>query len=531
MAGCAVLAGILTILAVAERTIPHTRQQGLALVVASAAAALAFLYPPTSLPPVATALIAAALGVAAAAMPSDWRRAAGAPLLLAAVGTVVGIHAWYQKAWGLRALAAAVEHETWRPDREAILTRLAGGRAFAAFSTPAALGGFFALTLPITVSLALSRSGRARALLWGLAAVQTAGLLATMSATATGAMLLASAGYFIARRMRSRAALLAMVAMAGLLVGVVVLRGREVVDWSHENSPWRLRAGNIRIAWEVARDHPWAGVGPGNFGEVFPRYRMAGDNESRFAHSLPLQLLAETGMPLGSLLTVLFLMLFVGPLLRRSRATAVDWHAGANVGLAAFGLQAMADFTGSLPSLLWLAAMLRGLTDASDAEGDAPRRHLADVVTLAGTIAAATVLAASGLAWNARVVAQESLAIGDLSPARDSSRRAVQLAPWDVDARLLRAQVLIASVKPGGRPDDSTGRAATREAEAAVFLSPQRPGARELRARIRTFGADVPGAYADLCEAARLYPLREEYARERDALAEVLPKPPAKAGR
>jgi len=35
---------------------------------------------------------------------------------------------------------------------------------------------------------------------------------------------------------------------------------------------------------------------------------------------------------------------------------------------------------------------------------------------------------------------------------------------------------------------------------------------------------DSTGAYADLAEAARLYPLRPEYAAQRDALAAALAK-------
>jgi len=54
--------------------------------------------------------------------------------------------------------------------------------------------------------------------------------------------------------------------------------------------------------------------------------------------------------------------------------------------------------------------------------------------------------------------------------------------------------------------------------------SPPGTRLRDLRARARTALGDLPGAYSDLAEAARRYPLRTEYARGRDAAAAVLPR-------
>ena len=54
-----------------------------------------------------------------------------------------------------------------------------------------------------------------------------------------------------------------------------------------------IRAESARAAFEIARDHPLAGVGPGGFAEAFPQYRRAGDDESRHAFNLPAELAAE----------------------------------------------------------------------------------------------------------------------------------------------------------------------------------------------------------------------------------------------
>ena len=99
------------------------------------------------------------------------------------------------------------------------------------------------------------------------------------------------------------------------------------------------------------------GVGPGAFAEVYPSVLRPGGNEVRHAHDLPLELTAELGIPLGLLATAAFGLAFLGPLLRRTRPGG--WRLGVAVGLAAFAIQNLGDFTAFFPSLLWLAALLR----------------------------------------------------------------------------------------------------------------------------------------------------------------------------
>lgn len=94
------------------------------------------------------------------------------------------------------------------------------------------------------------------------------------------------------------------IALAGLIVfGVfmayfVVLKGREPgvfnrVQW------WKA-------AINIAKAHPISGVGLGNFGGMYLRYKTAGLN-SVYAHNYLLQIMSETGVPgFFSLLILLF---------------------------------------------------------------------------------------------------------------------------------------------------------------------------------------------------------------------------------
>jgi hypothetical protein len=135
-------------------------------------------------------------------------------------------------------------------------------------------------------------------------------------------------------------------------------------------------------------------------------------------------------------------------------------------------------------------------------------------VPVAVALAAGAIVALSGLAWNARVAARGATP-EDPRRAEELIARSVALAPWDPDARMLRAELLLR--------DEARVAAALQEAEAAVRLTPMRAAAHALRARTRLAHGDVPGGFGDFREAARLYPLRAEYARDRDALAAGLP--------
>lgn len=527
MAGCAVLLILSCLVVVWRRPAAPSGQAMLATLLALAwPLAWAACAPGAAVEPLALFFLAGAAGVLAAATASALRQGESLPGLLAGTGGLVALHALYQKLWGLERLAIRLETiASGLPDRDLVLARVREGRAFGAFATPAALGGFLALVLPVTVGLALARRGRARILLFLVAGLEGAGLLASASATACAALAVAVVLYAAFARGSRRG--LAMAALAGalLLAGVVVLRGGKILDAASATSPWGLRAGNMRIALSMIRDHPWLGVGPGGFGEMFPAYRRPGDDEAQHAHNLPLELGATLGLGGGVVLSALFFWLFLGPL-RTARDKEPAWARGGAVGLAAFALQNLADFTAFFASLLWVAAVLRGAIARES--GSVGRFHpgiegLLRAALAGGVVLAGSAAALSGLSSNARVWAREAVATGDLHAAEVAARRAARLAPWDASSRMLLAEVLL--------EDDTRTASALEQAERAVTRSPVRPAARHLRARARLRLGDVPGAYADLVEAARLYPARLEYARERDSLALRLPGPPGEGDR
>jgi hypothetical protein len=513
-AGCAVL--VLLLAALAWREAGAIGPTAAAALAAGWALSLPAATPAAAVEPVAVAAVAWIAGGVAAGRARDLVHGRVVPGSIAAAAVVVSIHALAQWGGGLEATVAALD-DALVPDRDLVIARLREGRSFAAFPTPAALGGFLAIAIPVTLGLAAEARGRSRVWAGGALAVQAAGLAVTASGTAVAAL---AGGGLVALLRSGRARARWTIALAaGLVVlaaGVVAVRGTSVLDPTDPAGPWRLRAGNVQIALRMAADHPWVGVGPGGYGESFPAYRREGDGESRHAHCLPAEFVAETGLVLGTGLSALFFIVFLGPAwVGTARRPA--WETGAAAGLAAFAIHNLMDFTAFLPSILWSAALLRGALAGPRCTAGAasPRFGPRHGVAVACAAAAVAITSLSGLGWNALVASRNAAAMGRLDAAEGLADRSATLVPWDADARILQAEVR-------WRRGDLEGALAA--ADAAVARAPMRPSARALRARLRLERGDAPGAFADLAEAARMHPARAEYARGRDDVRDAISK-------
>jgi hypothetical protein len=463
--------------------------------------------PGESVEPVACVLLAALAGIGAAHVAKHDELFAR---LFAALAAFAGVRALYETFWGLSSMAERLRASEPAGDLLAALGRLEQGRPYGGFATPAALGCFLIMTMPAVAAWALGQRGRLRALGLSAAMLGASGLVATRSVTAMAALASALALAGLRGRVAPRVVAVSAGAIALAIVVVGIVRPDAVFAPSRQDSPWRLRAGNVRIALEIAGDHPLAGVGPGGFAEAFPQHRRAGDNESRHAHDLPAELVAEWGVPLGLALSVLFFWVFLGPVVRTG-GNPHTFASGLTVGVAAFALHNLADFTAFLPSLLVFAAVCRGLI-AKDVVGERALQA-ARAAWIAVAIGVAAVAAGAGLARDALFQARQEAEAGDHAAALRFARRAERLAPWDADPPQFAAEARMAA---------GANAAALGDAERAVLRAPSRAAARTVRARARALSGDSSGAYADFVEAQRLYPAHPGYGAQRDALAKAL---------
>jgi O-antigen ligase len=95
-----------------------------------------------------------------------------------------------------------------------------------------------------------------------------------------------------------------------ILVFIIINRWERLTDLENPQNSITQRLNYWRTAIAVIKDHPLAGVGPGNFQEVFLRYKVGLTTDTRYAHNILLQQWSETGI-LGFIGMILLLFSFI----------------------------------------------------------------------------------------------------------------------------------------------------------------------------------------------------------------------------
>ncbi|MCK6528005.1 O-antigen ligase family protein [Myxococcota bacterium] len=329
--------------------------------------------------------------------------------------------------------------------------------------------GISAATLPLLVGLGVAtRSPAGRALSAGGLAVAAAATLGLQSRGAwialAAAAAAASAGWAaaraprgsLARIARGAAALAAVLALAaGTSLAVVRLapgsavaqRLSAVADWSSEPSLSGRRA-IWRTAAAMAADHPATGVGVGQFALLDLSYELrrlqaaadpaAAAVVAQYAHSDPLQALAET----GATGLVLWLALWLSGLARLvprrgapREAAAVRY--GAAVALAVVAFHSLGDFPLRSPAnaaLAWLL-LAAGATRPPTTGPASPGKGRAALARIGGIGAVGLGLGLAGLSVLDAAVDRETrlgaawLDRGDADRARPHLQRALSWNP------------------------------------------------------------------------------------------------------
>ncbi len=201
---------------------------------------------------------------------------------------------------------------------------------------------------------------------------------------------------------------------------------------------WRVSI--LRWTWDMIRDHPWMGVGPGAFPVALIHYQripyVGGENP----HNLYLEIAAEYGLP-AAILTILALGVFLvrtGTAVRRLPARHPERARLAFLlaSLVAFFVHSAVDLDWSFPAIALAAAALLGLSAKGFGLPRIPTRPfrlwrlavLFLLVTAAG-LALTRHYAATLVAWG-----QGDLDVGNLAGARQSFSRAHRLNPLNFSA-------------------------------------------------------------------------------------------------
>jgi len=438
------------------------------------------------------------------------------------------------------AVQAALQHHVLYPARAAelaaqgpaapaaILGVLRAGRPSGPFILPAALGGFLALVIPLSLSSALrAPSGLARAAALAAAFLEIYALALTRS---FGAVLSLAAGLLLAlpnfaRRRRRRVAVL--VVIGALLASGYFLRARRLDAAAAEGvDPLTLRLGNWSAAARMTRDHPFFGTGPGSFGTFYPRYMRQGMNETKYAHNSYLQASAGWGVwilwPVGALAVALLRAA------RRARSARDPVAIASLAGASSFLVHNLGDFTAYLPGVAVPAALLLGMAlgrehaSGAEARGSlvggsfggprlAPRGPVAMLLLLlpCGVLYArhAIVLARSISCRDAALAAADR---GDLGRALQLAREAADLRRADPEPQAFLAQMILDRL----RADPDRIREGERAAARAAALNRESAILHYTLALCHQASGETTAAFREIDKAHQLYPLKPLYALE-----------------
>jgi hypothetical protein len=233
-----------------------------------------------------------------------------------ATGLMIAAYGLYQAAVELPALQAQTREKLKAKAAaeglkfsdamfEEFYKRAQGAHAFSTFSHPNGYAGYVALLLPGFAGAALVclRNRADRRLTRLAAAVALLGTAALWTSHSRGALLavaavgLAAALIFGWQRIARKWLTLAAVAALGVAAVLVFRSGSLSSGLGKDTGTMAARLDYWRATAKMIGDHPWLGVGPGNFQGYYPRYMAATAGEKiKDPHNFVLELWATGGI-------------------------------------------------------------------------------------------------------------------------------------------------------------------------------------------------------------------------------------------
>ncbi|MFH1478508.1 MAG: O-antigen ligase family protein [Candidatus Omnitrophota bacterium] len=211
--------------------------------------------------------------------------------------SIVSIYAIYQYFWGYDILLNGlnstqnflVSNSSYAKDI------LIGKRAISTFPSPNILGGY----LIMMFFLALYLSKRYKIALIAVILISFA-LLLTKSMGAWLSLIVALIIYVVVGyktlRFEKRIAIISSIFIVLALIFILLSRGERLINLENPQNSITQRIAYWKTAINIIKYHPIFGVGPGNFQEVFLKYKIGSDTDTRYAHNLFLQIWVELGI-------------------------------------------------------------------------------------------------------------------------------------------------------------------------------------------------------------------------------------------
>jgi O-antigen ligase len=431
----------------------------------------------------------------------------------------------FHEAVPLRRLRGAVVAATSIQAVLALAGAFDSGPAGAAriFLNRSQLAAYLAVGLFLAAAAALgaaTRRERRAALLWSAATLLH--VVALLPLQSRGALLALACGApalvvpvwrDLPRRWRGG---LAAALVLTIALGVLLVQRRFAAS---EDPDRYTRVPIWKASLLMGRDHPLLGLGPGQFVHEAPRHNFPLDRSPvRYgrqfsgAHSLPLTLFAEEGIP-GLLLAATLVLGILATLLRAARRGEDVLH-GVGAAVLALAAHGLVEDLQERPAILLTAALLAGAACAvarrwrlcpAPAPGRRPDRDTAasvdplaaGAILLAGACLVAGCVVRPWIAWRDAAAARAQGAAG--LPRLRHAAAIDPFNPWH------REGLAMAALQ-GGPPDRERYAAAAIDLDAARRLAPREARPALLRARLEAVAAralfPVP---ATIARAAAMY--------------------------
>ncbi len=237
------------------------------------------------------------------------------------------------------------------------------------------MAGYFILTLPVALALALHCKRLFQVLAAVLSVLMMSGLILTRSRGGWIAFIIALAVVFVPSLIAKRIALkkwllLGAIMLSGIALGLILAPSKAIAQRAEsistmispgtEGQSAVERVAMLEAGIEIIRDYPIFGVGPRAWPAVRAAYLTGIKFLPRFPHNAYLRTAAETGIP-GLILLIIALAITLIPLIKNSFSrTGPILLTGIAAGLLSIMLHVGVDFDAAFAGILLPSAILVG---------------------------------------------------------------------------------------------------------------------------------------------------------------------------
>jgi tetratricopeptide (TPR) repeat protein len=218
---------------------------------------------------------------------------------------------------------------------------------------------------------------------------------------------------------------------------VVFLIGQRAGFFHFGTTSLESRMDYWRGAAAIAKDHPWVGTGPGTFGSIYPKYKIALTEEAQAVHNSFLQMWSDSGV-LAFVAFALLWIIAVRDSFRLARQRVGDAAAMAVCGaLAGWSVHGLVDFDLYVPGIALPAFILlgtvQGLKELPRTDSVTPRRRENWFVGAICAVVLVAVLWTASRALTADFLHARARELAAVSPleALDAAKQAAVLVPWN----------------------------------------------------------------------------------------------------